>query len=409
MAPPDSRDDAAFRGAARAWLSAHATLREEAGDRSDGPAAQTPEAQHEHFRRGRAWQRTLYDGGWAGIDWPRRFGGRGGTAWEAVMFAQEMARFDVTSGFVGSTIGMVGAVLMRHGTPEQQDQFLRPLLRADDAWCQLFSEPAAGSDLANVSTRAVRDGDDFVVNGQKVWTSSAHLCDWALLLARTDVDVPKHKGITFLLLDLGTPGIDIRPLRQITGSAHFNEVFLTDVRVPACRVVGSVDGGWGPARTVLSSEATGVANAETAGDTGDLVRLAGDVGRSGDPLVRQRLVGAHADERVLGLMTDRVTAAVRHDTRAPLHGSAVKVFWSEARVRRDELAVHLLGPGGMLAGADAHRDGHWQTQLLNRFWATIGGGTSEVHRTMIADAALGLPPEPRVDKDVPFRHLAPGS
>ena len=192
----------------------------------------------DQFEAGRAWQRELYDGGWAGISWPVEYGGRGATPAQASIFAEEQAGFGVSAGFVGSTIGMVGPVLLSHGSVAQRSRFLRPLLRADETWCQLFSEPSAGSDLANLATRADRDGDEFVVNGQKVWTSNAHVCDFAILLARTNPDVPKHRGITFFLLDLRTPGIEVRPLRQITGAAHFNEVFLTDVRVPIANVVG---------------------------------------------------------------------------------------------------------------------------------------------------------------------------
>ncbi|MGH8983924.1 MAG: acyl-CoA dehydrogenase family protein, partial [Acidimicrobiia bacterium] len=332
-------DDRAFRAEARAWLEANAELRRGDGDWSNGPADSSEAAELEYFERCRTWQRTRFGGGWAGITWPVEFGGRGGTAWQSVVFDQEQARFDVTSGFLASTIGMVGPVLMASGTDEQQARFLRPLLRGDEAWCQLFSEPDAGSDLANLSTRAERDGDEFVVNGQKVWTSNAHRCDWAILLARTSPDAPKHRGITFFLLDLRTPGVDIRPLRQITGTAHFNEVFLGDVRIPAGNVVGGVDGGWEPARRVLGHEAVVIGGAHTADGTDALIELARSVDQADRPIVRQRLARAYSQERVLDHMRNRVLQSVRDRGTPALDGSLLKVFWSEARAERASAAV----------------------------------------------------------------------
>jgi acyl-CoA dehydrogenase len=371
-------EDREFRSEARAWLEANAPRRHPRTD------------EREHFDRCRAWQRMLFDAGWAGIAWPKTFGGRGGTRWQAIVFAQEQTRVGATSGFLASTIGMVGPLLMEYGTKAQQQRFLRPLLRGDEAWCQLFSEPSAGSDLASLTTRADRDGDDFVVNGQKVWTSNAHYCDWAILLARTNPDAPKHRGITFFLVDLRTPGIDICPLRQITGTAHFNEVFLTDVRIPVENVVGAVDAGWAPARAVLAHEATVIGTGGTDDDANALIALARDLNLDSQPVVRQRLAHAVIRERVLRYMQDRVLASVRDERQAPVDGSVLKVFWSEARAERAEIGVGLLGAAGALEGA-------WPTHLLNRFWATIGGGTSEVHRTMIGERVLGLPPEPRTN------------
>ena len=252
----------------------------------------------------------------------------------------------MTSGFLASTIGMVGPVLMAPGTDEQRQRFLRPLLRGDEAWCQLFSEPGAGSDLANLSTRAERDGDEFVVNGQKVWTSNAHLCDWAILLARTNPDAPKHRGITFFLLDMRTPGVDVRPLRQITGTAHFNEVFLDDVRIPAGqrrrRRRPRLGAGAAPcSRTRPSS---------SVGRTRRTVRTRSStwpdrVDRAGDPLVRQRLARACSHERVLDHMRNRVLQSVRDGGTPALDGSLLKVFWSEARAHRGEAARRPAGAG----------------------------------------------------------------
>jgi alkylation response protein AidB-like acyl-CoA dehydrogenase len=381
-----------FRAAARTWLAAHAPA---ARARLD--AAPDDEAR---FAVARSWQRALFDGGWAGITWPIECGGRGLTALHAQAFNEEQAKFGVTSGFVNSTIGMVGPAFIRHGNDDQRERYLRPLLRGDEVWCQLFSEPAAGSDLANLATRAVRDGDEFVVNGQKVWSSNAHLCDFGILLARTNIDVPKHRGISFFVVDLRTPGIEIRPLRQITGAAHFNEVFLTDVRIPAANVVGDVDAGWPAARTVLSNEASVIGGGNAAAVGLDaLVDLARTTGTTTDPALRQRLARAVIDERILGYMRGRVQAAVRAGRRPDIDPSVLKIRWAEARRDRAALGVAIAGAEGMLLDT-------WPLQLLEYFSGTIGGGTSEVHRNMIGERALGLPPEPRVDKDVPYRELA---
>jgi alkylation response protein AidB-like acyl-CoA dehydrogenase len=383
--------DDTFRADAVAWLEAHAPAMRNRLERAADD--------REHFDANRAWQRELFEGGWAGIGWPREYGGRDATPAQAAIFAEEQGRFAVSSGFVASTIGMVGPVLLRHGDDAQRERFVRPLLRADEAWCQLFSEPSAGSDLANLATRAVRMGDELVVNGQKVWTSSAHLCDFAILLARTNPDAPKHRGISFLLLDLRTPGVEIRPLRQITGACHFNEVFLTDVRVPVANVVGGIDNGWAVARDVLAHEASviGGGNAAALG-CADLVALARTLGRSEDPVVRQRLAAAFSREQILDYLKLRLKASTRTGGRPEIDGSVMKVLWSEGRRARAELGVALLGAGGAL-----HDE--WPTQLLEQFSSTIGGGTNEVHRTMIGERVLGLPPEPRVDRDVSYREL----
>jgi alkylation response protein AidB-like acyl-CoA dehydrogenase len=385
-------DEETFRAEARAWLAEHAPA-----TRAQLDAATTDV---ERFEASRTWQRTLFDGGWAGITWPVEHGGRGGTAREASIFAEEQTRFRVSSGFVASTVGMVGPTLLRFGSEDQRARYLRPLLRADEVWCQLFSEPVAGSDLANLATRADLDGDHYVVNGQKVWTSNAHLCDFAILLARTDLDAPKHRGISFFLVDMHTAGIDVRPLRQITGVAHFNEVFLTGVRIPAQNVVGEVNGGWGPARTVLAHEASGIGggNAAAAGCAA-LIELARSTGVNADPLLRQQLARAYSKEAIQGYLAERLQASMRADGTPAIDGSVMKVLWAEARRERAEIGVRLLGARGAL-----HAD--WPVALLEQFGGTIGGGTSEVHRNMIGERVLGLPAEPRVDRDATYRELA---
>jgi alkylation response protein AidB-like acyl-CoA dehydrogenase len=392
----------AFRAEARAWLDAHAVLRAGDGDWSNGPADASWAAECQYFEQCRTWQRTLFDGGWAGITWPREHGGRGGTPAESVAFAQEQARFDVSSGFLASTIALVGPTLLAHGTAEQCTRYLPPLLRGDEVWCQLFSEPGAGSDLAALRTRAVRDGDELVVDGQKVWTSGARHADFAILLVRTDPAAPKHRGITYLLLDMASPGVEIRPLHQITGAAHFNEVFLTEVRVPIANAVGPINGGWAPARTTLSNESALIGGSTGGGsDAAAIVELARATARADDPAVRQALARVVTQERVLGWLRDRVQTDLLAGRAPTLDGSVLKVLWSNDRAAKGDAAVALLGAGGMLTGPDALRGGFWQTLLLNRFWASIGGGTDEIHRTMIGERALGLPAEPRVDRGLP--------
>jgi acyl-CoA dehydrogenase len=301
----------------------------------------------------------------------------------------------VTPGFVAGTIALVRPTLESHGTPAQRERYLPPLLRGDEIWCQLFSEPGAGSDLAALQTRAIRDGDEWVVNGQKVWTSSAQHADFAILIARTDPDVPKHRGITYFVLDMHSAGVEVRPLRQIDGAAEFNEVFLTDVRVPHENVVGEVNGGWAVAHTTLANESTMIGSSDGVADDVDaLICLARETDVGSDPLLRQRIADAYIRSRILGLLRQR----------AGVDGSVLKLLWAEAGARAAEIGVATQGPLGMLF-EDAPDAGHWQRQLLRQFHWRIGGGTEQIHRNMIGERSLGLPAEPRVDKDVSFREL----
>ena len=240
------------------------------------------------------WQHTLYEGGWGAITWPVEYGGRGDSAWHQAIFNQEAAKYDVSTGVFSVGIGMCGPTLIAHGSEAQKQRFLPAMLRGEEVWCQLFSEPDAGSDLAGLKTRARRDGDVFVVNGQKVWTSGAQYSDWGILVARTNADVPKHKGITYFLVDMRTPGIEIRPLRQITGDAHFNEEFLTDVAIPAENVVGTVDHGWAVTHTTMGNERALIGGAGGGGVTvtaaGGLRPPGGQEQGPGDPPADRRLL-----------------------------------------------------------------------------------------------------------------------
>ena len=362
------------------------------------------EGEKERVKAAQTWQAFLYDSGWAGITWPRQHGGRGGTIVEQMIFNQELAHYDVPGNVFAQGIGMAGPTLIAHGSQEQKERFLGPMLRGDELWCQLFSEPGAGSDLAALSTRAIRDGEEFVVNGQKVWTSSAHYSDWGILLARTDVDVPKHRGITYFLVDMRSPGIDIRPLRQITGTAHFNEVFLTDLRIPAANVVGDVNRGWNVTMTTLTSERTLIGGG-AADPMSGLLQLARRFGGCDDPVVRQRLADTYIRHQLVRFLGWRVQSAISQGRAAGPESSVMKLAHTSALTRVADLSLALEGAAGTLMPSDDAEVRSWAFGFLSQFASKIGGGTDEVQRNIVGERVLGLPGDPRVDKDLPFRDL----
>ncbi|MBV8952256.1 MAG: acyl-CoA dehydrogenase family protein [Actinobacteria bacterium] len=402
----DTEEDARFRAEARAWLRAHAQERaaESVANRRYASADNSPAADAAHVRRCKEWQRTLFEGGFAGINVPREYGGGGGTSKQARIFAQEQARFDVETGVFAVGHGMVIPTLLAHGTEEQKQRYIPSLLRGDEIWCQLYSEPSAGSDLAGLRTRAVRDGDEWIVNGQKVWNSGAHHSDMGILLARTDVDVPKHRGITYFLVDMHSPGIEVRPLRQINGVAHFNEVFLSDVRIPMGNVLGEVNGGWGVAQTTLANERTMIGGGTGTG-FGDFKRLAREYGRTDDPILRQRLADAFIRFEILRYLGARAQAAIRAGKIPGPESSVLKLAVSEHVARNGDLGLALEGASGMLINEDAAQNGLWQQLFLGQWGVRIGGGTEQVQRNVLGERVLGLPGEPRPDKTMPFRDL----
>ena len=401
----DSPELAAFRAEVQDFLGAHAEVRH--GDERDwsrNGAATDEDVAADYRRRCREWQATLADNGWAGLTWPKAFGGRGGTPAHQIVFNQELARYDATSGFITAAQALVGPTLMKHGTPEQQARYMEPLLRGDEWWCQLFSEPGAGSDLSSMSTRAVLDEStgEWVVNGQKVWTSNAQYADFGILVARTDPEVPKHAGLTYFVVDMTTPGIEIRPLVQAQGVAHFNEVFLSDVRIPATNVVGEVGDGWTVTRTTLRSESSMISGAGQATPFTAVLALARERGRTEDPVIRQGLARVYTNELIQKWMGWRTqTAVMTGRYELGLHGSLMKNFFTRSFAFKVGLALDIEGAEGMLSD-DAEGGGFWQYQFLNQFASKIGGGTEEVHRNNLGEQALGLPREPSVDKDLPW-------
>ena len=392
----DTPEEKAFRLEARAWLAQNAIAKGHVDDFSDGffdPAVDTKSL----FEACSRWQRRLFDGGWAGVSYPKVYGGRDGSAMHDLIFQQEMSDFGVHNGAFAVAHTMVGPAILDYGTEAQRERFIEPMLRGDDVWCQLFSEPGSGSDLASLSTRAVLDGDEWVVNGQKVWTSTAQYSDWGILLARTDASGPKQAGITYFLLDMATAGIEIRPLRQMTGESHFSEVFLTNVRIPAANVLGGARGvgqGWRAAIHTLANERAMIGSARPMEDFEAVTRLAKAAGRVDDPLVRQQLAAAYARSRILTFFGYRLqTALSRGDTPGP-ETSVVKLFFSDHVARCTQVGLEVQGPaGGLLANGAS-------TFMAQRFLyapsLTIAGGTSEVQRNIIGERVLGLPAEPRV-------------
>jgi alkylation response protein AidB-like acyl-CoA dehydrogenase len=399
----DSPELAAFRKEVRTFLEGNAEPRRgDDRDWSRNVSSTDPEVAEDFRRRCHEWQATLFDNGWAGLTWPESFGGRGLSAAHQIVFNQELANFDATAGFITAYQALVGPTLMQHGTPAQQDRYIEPLLSGGEVWCQLFSEPGAGSDLASLATRAVRDGDEWVVDGQKVWTSGAQHADFGILIARTDPDAPKHKGITFFIVDMRTPGIEVRPLVQAQGVAHFNEVFLSGVRIPAANVVGEVGDGWRVARTTLRSESQMISGASQSTGFTAVLATARRTGAVEDPRIRQRLAEVYSNEQILRWMGWRSqTAVMTGRLELALHGSLLKNFFTRALSKRVELAVEMEGAEGMLWD-DAEGEGFWQFQCLHQFASRIGGGTEEVHRNNLGEQALGLPREPGGDRDLPW-------
>jgi len=397
----DSPEEAAFRAECRAWLEANApqrrygtTLMDNLTDQADTP---------ETVAAARAWQVRKLEAGWGAITWPKEFGGRGGGPMQQIIFDQEESGFDVPTRVLDIGLGLAGPTLLAHGTPEQKARWLPPLLRGEEIWCQLFSEPDAGSDLAALKTRAVADGDDWVVSGQKVWTSGAHHAHWGMLLARTDPNVPKSKGITYFVLDMRSKGVEVVPLRQMTGGAHFTEVFFDEVRVPADCVIGTVNGGWAVGRTTLFSERALVGRMlGNDSMTSDLIDLATAGGSRPAALDRDELARLYALASIVRYSGYRVLTSISKMGIPGLEATTLKLQVGELFARAAGLALRMEGAGGMGRS-------RWVEMLLSAPALRLGGGTDEIMKNLIGEMVLGLPREPDVDRHTPFRELKVGT
>ena len=400
----DTPAEAAFRAEARAFVAEHGPD----PDPVTGvwPPRRIDRERDERFvAASRAWQACRAEHGFAGISWPEAYGGRGLGPVFAAIFAEEEGSALLLSGLFSVGIGMVGPTIIAHGTEAQKQRLLAPMLRGEQVWCQLFSEPGAGSDLAALATRAVPDGDEWVVDGQKVWTSHAHDADWGILLARTNPDVPKHAGITCFLVDMRSPGIDVRPLRMASGSAEFNEVFLDGLRLPDSARLGPVDEGWRVAMTTLTSERVSIGGNAGVVSLEGLLELADRSDGRNDPAVRQELARFAIRRRILTLLSWRQRSAVSAGRPPGPESSLLKLAMSGHLEATGDLIEELLGADGMLDHADAPGGGTWQGHFLYQWASRIGGGTDQVQRTVVGERVLGLPSEPRADKGVAFREL----
>jgi alkylation response protein AidB-like acyl-CoA dehydrogenase len=394
-----SSEDLAFRDATRRWLATNVPAEEPA----------TLEAR-------RAWHRRLYEAGYVGMGWPVPYGGRGATPLQQAIVADEMAHSNAPPPINPLGIAIVGPTIIVHGSEAQKRRYLRKILTAEELWCQLYSEPNAGSDLASLRTRAEDRGDHFVVNGQKIWTSGGLIADWGLLLARTDSAVAKHKGISCFLIAMRQPGVEVRPLRQITGSAHFSEVFMTDARVERTDLVGRLGQGWEIAQTTLSYERGGNSLARVtryAAAFHQLVKAVRTLQRGGrplleDPAVRGKLGRIYADLEVQRYAALRILSALEKGESPGPAASITKLSYSEFEKRYHELVQEILGPWGQVTEGSAAdfaevdsssgEPGTWATAFLWSRAGTIYAGSSEIQKNIIGERVLGLPKEVRADR-----------
>jgi len=368
-------EEEGFRDEVRSWLE----------ENHPGPE---PDGEEPKFLFRRAWQRKMHEAGWAGISWPKEFGGRGATLIEQAIFSEEMARSKAPS--PANVLGLVmgGPVVIAHGTEEQKERFLEPILSAEEIWCQGFSEPESGSDLASLKTKAVRDNGSWRVSGQKVWTTYAHEAKWCMLLARTDGDAPKHKGLTYFICDMEQDGVEVRPLRQITGEAEFNEIFFDGAHVDDENLIGGEGNGWMVAITTLMHERAGLGAASAISvrrDLDELIEEINDRGRGDDPVIRQRIAELKIGVEALRLGSLRaLTQQMKVGIPGP-EGSIAKWEWAMLNQKLTELAADVLGPEAL------RPDAEWSYRLLRSRANSIEGGTTDVMKNIVAERVLGLP------------------
>ena len=407
----DSPEEIEFRAKSRAFLEQH---HQPLGP-DDAPITYSERTDGDLIQRAKDWQATKFDSGWAVLTWPKEFGGQAMGRLEASVFAQEEAKFKTPPSLYGIGHGMLGPTIMAHGTDEQKERFVKDMARGQEIWCQLFSEPAAGSDLAGLRTSAVKDGDEWVINGQKTWSTGAHYCEWGMIVTRSDPTVPKHDGLTYFIVDMRDPGIECRPIKQINGGSGFNDVFFTDVRVPDSYRVGGVGEGWKVAITTLMNERVSIgAGGGGSRGTKDLFRLAAECKRNGKPAiedagVRARLADIFITSKGLQYTGYRIQSALSRGSTPGPEGSISKAIGAPHSQQVASFAMELQGAMGAVMQRDiAPEDATWQQSYLGSPGIRIAGGTDEILKNIIAERVLGLPSEHRADKGIPFRDIPTG-
>jgi len=399
----DSPTDAAYRAEARAWLAANACDYQE-------PPAQ-PYARDEFVARSRAWQKAKHAAGYTGITWPRSMGGQGLTPMHQIVFNQEQSRYHTPTSLFDIGLGMCIPTVFTHGSPEVVARYVAPALAGDEVWCQLFSEPSAGSDLAGIRTKAVRDGDDWVIDGQKVWTTNAHLSDFGIIVTRTDPSAPKHKGLTMFVVDMHAPGVEARPLKQMSGGSDFNEVFFTGVRVNDSHRIGAVGDGWKVSLTTLMNERLAVGGKPSHAPDYKLLmeyaaRLETDTGPAMEQRdVRQRVAASYiADEGIKLTQMRALSALAKGEVPGP-EQSISKIVVAKTMQDMASFAMDLSEAAGFVTGPGDPALAKLQGSYMAAAGLRIAGGTDEILRNIIAERVLGLPGDMRPDKDTPFNEI----
>jgi len=391
-----SAEDEAFRQELRAWLQENRPAQCSAeDDRTDF----MHEGSKDDWQRRLQWHRKMHSGGWVGISWPKEYGGRGATLTQQLIYNEEMAAANTPQLVNGLGIMLVGPTIIHWGTEEQKKRYVPKILSGEEIWCQGYSEPGSGSDVASLQTRAIEEGDYFIVNGQKVWTSDAHHADWCILLVRTDPSAPKHKGISYVLVDMHSPGVTVRPLVQITGDANFNEVFFEDVKVPKKNLIGEKNQGWQVAITTLMFERSGIGGGRDllgqVRELADLARAARSNGKTAwdDSSVRQKISGFAGEALALKYTSFRqLTRRLKGLPPGP-EGSVLKLGTSELNLKMNKFAMELLGAYAQLEfqAPFAVDRGIWSYRMLASRALTIAGGTSEIQHNIIGERVMGLP------------------
>ncbi len=404
----DTTDEAAYRAKARAFLEANAPKRE-----GTNMIYRAAHADANFIANAKAWQAKKHEAGFAGITWPKEWGGQGASPIFQVIYDQEEAKFGVPRGVYEIGLGMCIPTVCTWGNQTVRDRYAKTALRGEEIWCQLFSEPAGGSDLAALRTRAERDGDDWIINGQKIWTSGAHYSDWGVIVTRSDFEAPKHKGLTYFFLNMKSPGIEIRGIKQISGASHFNEVFFSNVRVPDSQRLGKVGDGWKVSLTTLMNERFTIGG-RAGVDVDEVFELARQVELDEGPaikndIVRDKLADWYVMSRGLKYSHFRtMTALSRGDTPGP-ENSIGKLINGQKLQNMAAFAMDLLEQGGLVTDPKyAPMAGLFQQTLMTSPSSRIAGGSDEIMRNIIAERVLGLPPDVRVDKDVPFNQVPTG-